>query len=140
MRRPSGVHRISVLNQSATSIECDTHYAPEILICRFNSWPSLQEQNDLRARLIKDGHFQPHTSAVLDIRKLHDFPNPDRLADALAQAVGQNTVLRRVACVVETIPQTRFVESLAKMAPRRNVVAPFVTQDEALKWIMESVQ
>lgn len=126
------------MNQSATSLECDLRYAPEILICRFNRWPTLQEQNDLRARLIAGGHFQPHSSAVLDIRKLHDLPDPDRLADALAEAVGQNTVLRRVACIVETIPQTRFVEALAKMAPRRDVVAPFIAEEEALLWLLHS--
>jgi hypothetical protein len=82
--------------------------------------------------LIKEGHFQPHTCAVLDIRKLHDLPDLDRLADALAKAIGQNTVPRRIACMVEAIPQARFVEASAKMAPHRTVVAPFVTQDEAV--------
>lgn len=128
------------MKQSALAVEVDTRYAPQILICRFARWPSPDEQEILRHRLIGDGHFGASTSAVVDIRRLYDLPNPDQLAHALAQAFGKNSLFKRAACVVESIEQTALVESFRRMATRPNVVGVFFSADDALCWLVAQTE
>ena len=120
-----------------SSIVFDSSYAPEILIFRFTRWPSLPEQKALLKSLVENRHLRHDSAGLLDITALNDkeLPDPDLLAGGLAQAAGNNSVLSRVACVVETAGQTRFVETLRMMAPQPSKIGVFLTQADALEWL-----
>lgn len=81
--------------------------------------------------------MSPHSSGLLDITALSDseLPDPDSLARGLAQAASNNSVLRRIACVVASPEQTRFVETLRMMASQPSKIAVFFTQKDALEWL-----
>lgn len=81
------------------------------------------------------GLRRPITSVLLDFSRLHDLPNPDALAEALATAVGRNAVFSRAACVASTGDQKQFCDTLQRMAGRSESVAVFDDEDAALKWL-----
>ena len=121
-----------------SSIVVDDTLAPGILIFRFTRWPSLTEQQALLTSLVATGKFGATTTAVLNITALTELPDPDRLAGGLAQAASNNSVLNRVACVVESQDQARFVDTLRMMAPQPAKVGVFFSEADALDWLRES--
>lgn len=125
------------MNAVHSSIVVDDRLAPEILIFRFVRWPSLTEQKALLTSLVATGKFGSATSAVLDVTALTELPDPDRLAGGLAQAASNNSVLYRVACVVESPEQARFVETLRMMAPQPAKVGVFFSEADAVDWLHE---
>ena len=125
------------MNAVHSSIVVDAHLAPDILIFRFTRWPSLTEQRALLKNLVAGGQFGLNTSAVLNIAALHDLPDPDRLAGGLAQAASHNSVLNRVACVVESPEQARFVDTLRMMAPQPAKVGLFFSEADAIQWLQQ---
>jgi hypothetical protein len=129
---------MSAVNAVHAAVVYDSSYAPEILMFRFTRWPSLAEQQTLLKTLTKNRQLSPHSSGLLDITALadSDLPNPDSLASGLAQAAGNNAVLKRVACVVASPEQARFVETLRMMAPQPGNIAVFFTQQDALQWLL----
>ena len=129
------------MNAVRSSIIFDSGYAPEILIFRFTRWPALKEQQALLAALVAEKHLAPHSTGVLDITALStgDLPDPDSLASALAQAADRNSVLKRVACVVASPEQARFVETLRRMAPQPGKIGVFLTQADALQWLLQKM-
>ena len=92
--------------------------------------------------LVADRHLAPHSTGILDITALpdDDLPDPDSLASGLAQAAGRNAVLARVACVVASPRQARFVETLRMMAPQPGRIGVFFTQADALQWLVQAVE
>ena len=126
------------MNAVHSSIVFDASHAPEILIFRFTRWPSLPEQHALLSSLVRSHSLKPHSTGLLDITALPDseLPNPDSLASALAQAAGNNSALKRVACVVESPDQARFVEALRMMAPQPRKIGVFFSQEDALQWLV----
>ena len=129
---------MSAVNAVRASVVYDASYAPEILIFRFTRWPSLAEQQTLLKSLVENRHLSRHSSGLLDITALDDkeLPDPDSLASGLAQAAGNNSVLKRVACVVASPEQARLVETLRMMAPQPGNIAVFFTQQDALEWLL----
>lgn len=127
------------VNAVHASVVFDASYAPEILIFRFTRWPSLSEQKSLLKSLVEARHLSSHSSGLLDITALNEneLPDPDSLASGLAQAAGNNSVLNRIACVVASPAQARFVETLRMMAPQPSKIAVFNTQNDALRWLIE---
>ena len=125
------------MNAVHSSIVVDRRLAPDILIFRFTRWPSLTEQKTLLKSLVTAGQFGPNTSAVLNIVALQELPDPDRLAGGLAQAAANNSVLNRVACVVESPEQARFVETLRMMAPQPAKIGMFFSEADATAWLQQ---
>ena len=127
------------VNAVQSPVVFDASYAPEILIFRFTRWPSLPEQKTLLKRLVEGRHLSPHSSGLLDITALNEneLPDPDSLAGGLAQAAANNSLLNRIACVVASPDQARFVETLRMMAPQPSKIAVFNTQNDALQWLIE---
>ena len=123
------------MNALHAAIEIDASHAPEILIFRMTRWPSLAEQKALLQSLVENKQLRAHSSALLDITELSELPNPDTLADALAQSVTNRAVLKRVACVVASQSQAHFVTTLQKMAPLPSKIGMFFAQGDALKWL-----
>jgi hypothetical protein len=126
------------VNAVHSSIVVDDRLAPDILIFRFTRWPSLREQKALLTSLVATGKFGATTTAVLDITALTELPDPDRLAGGLAQAASNNSILNRVACVVESQEQARFVDTLRMMAPQPAKVGLFFSEADALDWLRQS--
>lgn len=128
---------MSRVNAVHSSIIFDSSYAPEILIFRFTRWPSLPEQKALLHSLIEDRHLAAHSAGLLDVTAVPDdeLPNPDSLASALAQAAADNSVLTRVACVVKSPAQMRFVETLRMMSAQPNKIGVFLSEADALDWL-----
>ena len=91
---------------------------------------------------MKNRLLSPHSSGLLDITALADkeLPNPDSLASGLAQAASNNSVLKRVACVVASPEQARFVETLRMMAPHPGNIAVFFSQQDALQWLLDRTE
>jgi hypothetical protein len=133
---------MSAVNAVHTSVVYDSSYAPEILMFRFTRWPSLAEQQTLLKTLVKNRQLSPHSSGLLDITALDDkeLPDPDSLATGLAQAASNNSVLKRIACVVASPGQTRFVETLRMMAPLPGNIGVFLTQHDALQWLLDRTE
>ena len=129
------------MNAIRSSLVFDGRYAPEILIFRFTRWPSLADQQALLKSLRDENLFTVNSSALIDISALDDreLPDPDMLAAGLAHAQAKNTVLKRIACVVTSPEQTRFVRTLQMMAPQPNKIATFAADADALRWLMESI-
>lgn len=132
---------MSGVNAVHSSVVFDAQYAPEILIFRFTRWPSLAEQQALLKTLCDDKHFTSNSSGLIDIRALdeRELPDPDTLAAGLAQAQAKNSVLKRIACVVKSPEQSRFVRTLQMMAPQPNKIAIFFADADAMKWLIESI-
>ena len=130
---------MAAVNAVHAAIDYDASYAPEILMFRFTRWPSLAEQQTLLKTLAKNRQLSPHSSGLLDITALadHELPDPDSLATGLAQAASNNSVLKRIACVVASPEQVRFVETLRMMAPQPGNIAVFFTQQDALQWLLD---
>src|SRR5687767_7007949 len=130
---------MSAVNAVRASVVYDASYAPEILIFRFTRWPSLAEQQTLLKSLVENRHLSRHSSGLLDITALDDkeLPDPDSLASGLAQAASNNSVLKRIACVIASPEQARFVETLRMMAPQPRKIAVFFTQHDALQWLFD---
>jgi hypothetical protein len=122
------------------SVVFDAQYAPEILIFRFTRWPSLVEQRALLTTLRDDKQLTSNSSGLIDIRALREgeLPDPDTLAAGLAQAQAKDSVLRRIACVVTSQEQGRFVKTLQMMAPQPNKIGIFFADADALKWLFQS--
>lgn len=133
---------MSAVNAVHASVVYDASYAPEILMFRFTRWPSLAEQQTLLKTLVKNRHLSPHSSGLLDITGLSDkeLPDPDSLASGLAQAASNNSVLKRIACVVASPAQGRFVETLRMMAPQPGNIAVFFSQQDALQWLLDRTE
>jgi hypothetical protein len=129
------------VNAIDSSLVFDGRYAPEILIFRFTRWPSLADQQALLKSLRDDNLFTVNSSALIDISALDDgeLPDPDMLAAGLAQAQAKNSVLKRIACVVRSPEQSRFVRTLQMMAPQPNKIATFFADADALQWLMQSI-
>ena len=117
----------------------DASYAPEILIFRFARWPSLAEQRTMLKDLIAGQHLQANSSALLNIAAVEALPDPDGLADALAQAASRGSAFKRIACVVDKQHQAHFVEVLRMMAPQPNRIGVFFSDAEALKWLVREI-
>jgi hypothetical protein len=130
---------MSAMNAVHASIAYDASYAPEILMFRFTRWPSLAEQKTLLKTLTKNQQLGAQSSGLLDITALdgRELPDPDSLASGLAQAAGNNFVLRRIACVVSSSDQARFVDTLRMMAPQPSKIGVFFTQQDALQWLFD---
>jgi hypothetical protein len=118
------------------SIVLDAQYAPDILILRFTRWPSLADQKAMLRSLVDAKHLTANSSALLNITALAKLPDPDALAGGLAQAQGQNSVLKRIACVVQSNEQAHFVETLRRMAPLPNNIGVFFSDADGLQWLM----
>ena len=127
------------VNALQSAITFDAQYAPEILIFRFTRWPSKAEQKAALDQLIASKHLGPRTSGLLDITAMENLPDPDGLAAGLAQAQANNSVLRRIACVVKSQAQARFVTTLQMMAPQPNKIAVFFSDADALRWLVETL-
>ena len=129
------------MNAVHASVVFDSQYAPEILIFRFTRWPSLAEQEALLKTLRDDQHFTSNSSGLIDLRALDEgeLPDPDTLAAGLAQAQAKNSVLKRIACVVKSQEQTRFVRTLQMMAPQPNKIRIFSADADAMTWLTESI-
>ena len=106
-----------------------------MLIIRFTTWPTPDEQTAFLDQMLSLGLRRPITSAVLDITSVHDLPDPDALAAALARAVGKNALLSRTACLVRTPEQEQFANTLQRMAARPDDVRVFLAEDAALRWL-----
>jgi hypothetical protein len=116
-------------------IGLDPRYAPDVLICRFRQWPSPEQQAAMLDQMLTLGLRRPITSALLDLTALHDLPDPDTVAEALARAVGKNALFSRAACVVRTGEQKQFAALLRRMSARPDDLAIFESEDEGLKWL-----
>ena len=127
------------MNAVNAAVVFDVSHAPEILIVRFRRWPSLQEQQDLISRLTENEHLSRNSSAVLDLSGVEQLPNPDAIAEGLAQAAARSTAFKRVACVVESLDQSKFAETLRMMAPDPNRVQVFLSEADALRWLVRSI-
>ena len=100
----------------------------------------MSEQKALLASLVENRHLSQNSSGLLNITALRDLPDPDSLAGGLAQAQANSSVLKRVACVVESFNQARFAETLRMMAPQPSKIRVFFTEKDALKWLIEGLQ
>jgi hypothetical protein len=67
------------------------------------------------------------------------MPDPDALAGGLAQAAGNNSILKRVSCVVRSPEQARFVETLRRMTPQPRNIAVFFAEQDALQWLIAAI-
>ncbi len=141
MHRASPIGYDDAVDAVHPSIVFDASHAPDILIFRFTRWPSLADQKALLQSLVSGKHLSPKSSGVLDITALdaNDLPDPDLLASGLAQAAGNNSVLKRIACIVESPEQVRFVETLRMMAPQPNRIGVFFSHADALQWLVRQV-
>ena len=81
------------------------------------------------------GLRRPITAALIDVGDLDDLPDPETLAEAIANAVGKNATFSRVACLVRTQAQEQFAGMLQRMAARPDDVAVFFAEGDALKWL-----
>lgn len=81
------------------------------------------------------GLRRPITSVVIDITQLHDLPDPDALAEALARAVGRNALFSRAACVAHTPDQQQFAATFKQMTARPDEVGVFDAEADAVKWL-----
>ena len=86
-------------------------------------------------QMVNLGLRRPITSALLDLTALHEPPNPELLAEALARAVGKNALFSRAACVVRTAEQKNFAALLRQMSTRPDDTAIFESEEEGLKWL-----
>ena len=105
------------------------------MICRLTAWPSAAQQAAFHEQMLTLGLRRPVTSALIDITQVRELPDPDALAQALANAVGKNAVFGRAACLVRTTAQDQFAHTLKSMAARPEDVEIFVAEDIALKWL-----
>lgn len=119
------------------AIYVNTAYAPELLICRLTDWPSSEEQDRLRGRLIADGFLMSHTSALVDLRNAKELPVDD--ASLLAGLSPRRNGPHRIAIVVETREQAAFVTALHAVATAPACIAAFLSEREALKWLFPEV-
>jgi hypothetical protein len=119
------------------SLQAETAYAPELLIYTVKAWPSIEEQVDLRGRLIADGHLQPHTSALIDFRNVDVLPAGEHAMDNAA-IVEQSAGLARRAYVVQNAAQELFLTRLRSQATHASRIGVFFVETEALKWLFTS--
>ena len=119
------------------AIDVNTAYAPELLICRLTDWPSSEEQDRFRGRLIADGFLMSHTSALVDLRHAKALPagNESLLAGLTPRRNGPH----RMAIVVDTREQAAFVTALHAVAAAPGFIAAFLSEREALKWLFPAV-
>ena len=119
------------------AIDVNTAYAPELLICRLTDWPSSEEQDRLRGRLIADGFLMSHTSALVDLREAKQLPVGD--ASLLAGLTPRRSGPHRMAIVVQNREQAAFVTELHAVAAAPGFIAAFWSEREALKWLFPAV-
>ena len=123
--------------QPLVPIEVDTSAAPGLLRYRFyGAFPSIEEQAQLRERLIAFGALTPETRAIMDTRELADIPDDDFLAKMVAAALERGGWPTRRAYLINPAVHQHMIEQFQDLAMTTVTTAAFVDEDEAMDWLM----
>ena len=116
-------------------VQVDTARAPQRLVLTVTDpWPAIDEFSSLRQSLIKSGHLNELSRALIDMR----HANPPNYHDAnaiVAAAIKDGAWPLSRAYLVGSAVQFGFARQLQSLAPRQMEVQIFTSEDEALRWL-----
>ena len=117
-------------------LHADTSDAPRFLrITVSGEWPSFDERAIFRRQLIADGHMQPDTRALIDLRGLTTLPAHGDVDAIVAATRRDGGLVRLHAYVVATVDQVVLARLLKQSAGTGTVVEIFKDAQEAETWL-----
>ena len=117
-------------------LHADTSDAPRFLrITVSGEWPSFDERAAFRRQLIADGHMQPDTRALIDLRGLTTLPAHGDVDAIVAAARRDGGLTRLHAYVVTTVDQIVIARMLKQSAGPATVVEIFKDAQAAETWL-----
>lgn len=117
----------------------DTSYAPQLLIYRLTEWPSPEEQNQVRARLLVDGLLDEYSCVLVDLRSVRDLPKEDNTKRAIPTSVERRRPLR-TAYVIATADQSAFLDRLQHLAPPYRTIQAFFAERAGMMWLFPNAR
>lgn len=117
-------------------IEVDTTRAPELLrYCYVGVFPSIEEQSQMREKLIALGFLTADTMAIMDVRPLEGMPDDDFLARTVAAALQRGGWPRRRAYRIDPARHAHMIRQFQDLAMRTVTTAAFSDEHEAMDWL-----
>lgn len=120
-------------------IAVDTSEAPEFLrITLHGNWPTIDEQREVRQRLIASGQLTESTRALIDFRLLASTVAYTEVAKIVAAAIQDGGLPFHRAYLVGSAVQYGLVRQMKSIAPPHIALEIFTDEQEALMWLWRS--
>lgn len=117
-------------------ISCDLVHAPRsIRLTVTGEWPGIEELQQLRQRLVAEGHLTPATRALFDIRMVATTPMVGDVAKIVAAAVKQGGLPFQRAYLIAAAVQYGVVRQMQALAPPAISIEIFTNEAEANTWL-----
>lgn len=113
--------------------------APALLsLVLTGSWPTVEEQSELRLQLVKQGQLTRQTAALLDLREVADLPRFSDIDAAMQLAEQQIEGLPKCVALV-VLPGATFGvgRMLQSLAPAGVDMELFEDDATARSWLMQ---
>ena len=119
-------------------IEVDTAEAPRFLRYRYyGDFPSVEEQAQMRNKLIASRLLTADTIALMDAREVTNIPDDDYLARTVASALEKGGWPRRRAYLIDPERHLHMIRQFQDLAMRTVTTAAFSDEQEALDWLFQ---
>lgn len=117
------------------AIDLDLSAAPRAIRVRVSEvWPTTDEQVTIQARLLSDGHLQPETRVLVDIRDVEP-PGYQQAIRVVETGVAGRAWPRRCGILVASAVQYRFSRQVEALAPVGGTVEIFNDERAAQVWL-----
>jgi len=131
----------SILPVSRMPIDVETSEAPTFIrITLRGEWPTLDEQRDVRQRLIKAGQLTAATRALIDFRDLSSTANYTEVEKIIQSAMKDGGWPLFRAYVVGSAVQFGLVRQMKALAPKHVELEIFTNEEEAHVWLWRNEQ
>jgi hypothetical protein len=118
----------------------DTRYAPALVVCVFDSWIDVPDYAQWLEQMVADGQLKAHTSALVDFRRVNALPAHDCLSRALAHMKPYPISPGRIAFVIGTFTQYRFIEEITSLCSSTGQIRAFQEESHALDWLFPTIK
>lgn len=117
-------------------IAIDTSEAPSFLrFTLMRSWPTIEQQRELRVKLMDAGQLTAQTRAVIDLRDVAEVPNHTDANAILAAPAREGGLPRLRAYLVGSAVQYGMARQFRSMAGAAAQIGIFTDEHEALEWL-----
>jgi hypothetical protein len=117
-------------------IAIDTSEAPSFLrFTLMRAWPTIEQQREVRLRLIDAGQLTMKTRAVIDLRDVAEMPNHADANAILAAPAREGGLPRLRAYLVGSAVQYGMARQFRSMAGAAAQIGIFTNEHEALEWL-----
>ena len=116
-------------------IAFDITHAPELLVIRFNQWPTIEQLPTIRER-IAPMSIRPYTAVFVDLRALSGVPPETQIGMLMGAWFARSGCFPRQAYVIASPEHELIVAEMQSYVRDANWIRPFRDSASAFDWLI----